>query len=176
MIKPVLLIVASKGYQPVEFGDTKKVLVDAGIPVLVVSSRKGVAEAKPIDGYPASVSVDYSVAEIKPELVGGVFLIGGPGALESLDTDETHALLCAVAQKSIPYGAICISPRILARAGVLKGKRATGWDDDGELAELFAAKGVEYVRQPVVVDGTVVTADGPRAAHSFGKAIVRVVS
>lgn len=176
MIKPVLLIVASKGYQPVEFEDTKKALLDAGIPVLVASDHTGRAQAKAVEGYPESTSVDHAIADVKPEAVAGVFIIGGPDALEFLDTDETHALLRAVAQKSMPYGAICIAPRIVARAGLLTGKKATGWDDDGELTALFAAHGVEYVRKPVFVDGNVITADGPRAAHSFGDAIVRAVS
>lgn len=176
MLKPVLLVVASKGYQPVEFENTKKALISAGILVAVASTRKGIATAKPIEGYPESTLVDYAISEIKPEMIAGIFLIGGQGALESLDTDETHRLLRLVAQESIPYGALCISPRIVARAGLLKDKRATGWNGDGKLAEIFDEHGVEYDDQSVVVDGNVITADGPSAAHLFGEAIVRVIS
>ena len=34
-------------------------------------------------------------------------------------------------------GAICYSPRILAKAGILKDKKATGWNDDHELEATF---------------------------------------
>jgi protease I len=69
-------------------------------------------------------------------------------------------------------GAICYSPRILAKAGLLKGKKATGWNDDNELEGIFNNYGVTYMPSHVVVDGSVITADGPMAATEFAQVII----
>ena len=67
--------------------------------------------------------------------------------MESLDNDISYNFLKQAQQHNISYGAICISPRILAKAGVLKGKKATGWNDDHELEGVFKEYGVKYEKQ-----------------------------
>ncbi|MBI4993024.1 MAG: DJ-1/PfpI family protein [Candidatus Magasanikbacteria bacterium] len=183
MFKKILFIIASEGFQPIEYGDAKKVLEAAGHQVVAVSDMAGKAIAK--DG--SAVEVDLIVSELNarrdlsPALSSaeerehnydGLFFIGGPGALEHLDNEDSYKLLREWQKTGKPYGAICISPRILAKAGVLQNKKATGWDSDGELARIFADNGVEYVRQPVVVDGNVVTGNGPSAAREWGEKII----
>jgi protease I len=188
-MKTVLLIVAFKGYQPVEYGHTREVLEKAGIKVAVGSTELGTAQAAPSKKhaqvcddpgctktaaqYPAyeQVKVDVSIDAIKPENYDGIFLIGGPGALEYLDNPVVYGVMQKSTQLSKVIGAICISPRILAKAGLLQGKKATGWDDDGELRGVFKKNSVARVNKPVVVDGNIITADGPRAAAEFGQAI-----
>lgn len=169
--KVILLVVAFHNYQPIEYGDTKQVLASAGLLVKTASDQMGTATTK--DG--STTSVDIVLSDVNPADYAGVFFIGGPGALEHLDTQESNRILNEAMLAQMPYGAICIAPRILAKANVLTGKKATGWDDDGKLAEIFAQNNVEYVREPVVVDGNVVTANGPGAAREFGEAIAHLL-
>ena len=75
----------------------------------------------------------------------------------------------------MPFGAICVSTRILAKAGTLKDKRATGWDGDNELGGVYKEHGVTYVPEDVVVDGNVITATGPTVAKEFGQQVVAVL-
>lgn len=171
MNKTVVLIIASNGYQPVEYGRTKETIEKAGIAVITASDALGIA----ISSGDKTAQVDMLVQKIDPEKYAGIFIIGGPGALEHLDNMSTHDVMRKAAQLSKPYGAICISPRILAKIGLLKGKKATGWDADQELSKIFGANGVTLVPNDVVVDGTVVTAAGPVAAQKFGEAIISVV-
>jgi putative intracellular protease/amidase len=63
----------------------------------------------------------------------------------------------------------------LAKAGVLKNIHATWWDGDGELQDVFDKYGVVRVDEPVVVDGVVVTENGPLSARDFGKKIIEVL-
>ena len=126
MAKKVLLLIAGKGYQPVEYGDTKKELEDAGIEVVTGSDVEGQAYAN--DGTVAHVNV--TLDEVDVDEYDGIFVIGGPGALEHLDRAEVYNIMRKAADEGKAYGAICISSRILARAGVLTGKQATGWDKD----------------------------------------------
>lgn len=185
--KVIVLIIASQGYQPLEYCLTMQAVQEAGIKVVVGSDKPGIAVSKdcgdenckecPIAferaGKHIKAQVDLVVPAIDPANYDGIFLIGGPGAMECLDKPDIYSLMQKTAQLGKPFGAICISPRILAHAGLLKGKKATGWDGDHQLAEIFKQFGVTYVQEPVVVDGNLITATGPSAATAFGEAIVR---
>ncbi|MEK7118263.1 MAG: DJ-1/PfpI family protein [Patescibacteria group bacterium] len=168
----VLLIVAQEGFQTKEYHDPKRVLEAAGHTVVTASAEKGVA----ISNIGEKVSIDVALRDVKVVDYDAVFVIGGPGALRFLDNDETARIMKeAKAREKMPYGAICVSPRILSKAGVLQGKKATGWDSDEKLAGIFDDGGAIYERAPVVIDGRIVTADGPASAEAFGHAIVNIL-
>jgi len=92
--------------------------------------------------------------------------------MDHLDNNVSYSLCKKTVAAGKLLGAICITPRILAKAGVLTGKKATGWDGDNELAAIFKEHDVTYEKKPVVVDGKFVTATGPSAAHEFGQTIL----
>jgi putative intracellular protease/amidase len=168
---PVILIVAFDGYQQVEYVDTKKAIEQAGLIVKTASTLKGAAIAK--DG--STCQIDLKIEEIDPKTCAGVFLIGGPGALDDLNTLKMHAIIQKIVAAAKPCGAICISTRILAQAGVLDNKKATGWNDDHKLEALYKAHHTTYVKSPVVLDDIIITAQGPDAAKEFGNGIVSLV-
>jgi len=66
-----------------------------------------------------------------------------------------------------------ISPVILAKAGALKGKKATVWSSplDRSPIKILEAQGAEFVDEKVVWDGNIITGNGPDAAREFGKTI-----
>jgi len=165
--KTVVLIVASQGYQATEYEVPKKILSDAGVKVVTASNKPGVAG----EGRTSTI-VDLTVREINPQAYDGFFIIGGPGALANLDNQDTHRVMQEAVKNKKLIGAICISPRILAHAGLLTGKRVAGWNTDGALPGILAGIGATFVNEKVVVDGMIITASGPMAAAEFGKAIV----
>lgn len=66
-------------------------------------------------------------------------------------------------------GAICLGPVTLANAGVLGGRGATCVS----LAEAhLRQKGATLERTGVVVNGTIVTADGAQSSRAFAEALV----
>ncbi|MDD1666685.1 MAG: DJ-1/PfpI family protein, partial [Methanomicrobiales archaeon] len=71
--------------------------------------------------------------------------------------------------------AICLSPVVLARAGVLSGKKATVFRTADSVAEMRKG-GADLRGEPVVVDGRFVTANGPAVARRFGEAVVSGLS
>lgn len=169
----ILLLIAQKGFQSIEYADTKRELEAAGHVVVTGSVTKGVATSHLGEDVP----VDVALPDVKAADYDAIFAIGGPGALSSLDNKDTLRIFNeAKAEGTMPYGAICIAPRILASAGVLSGLHATGWDEDAKLESIFSNNGVLYTRGSVVVDGRVVTADGPMSAKEFGKKINEVLS
>ncbi|HBR71097.1 TPA: hypothetical protein DIC20_04870 [Candidatus Dependentiae bacterium] len=172
--KKVVLIIAHEGYQPIEYCNTRKELEKADIAVMTASDKAGVA----IDcfGEEESEKVTLTVKDLlKKDLdtLAGIFLIGGGGALDCLDNEDTQELMRRAEKNGLWYGAICISPRILCHAGLIDGKKITGWDNDGKLKSECAKSDV--VGGPVVVDGKLITAQGPKAATEFGQAIVNAL-
>lgn len=165
---PIVLVVAFDGYQQTEYLDTKKNLEKAGYTVKTASTVKGAAIAK--DG--STCTVDLKLEDIDPKTCSGVFLIGGPGALNDLNSLKMHAIIQKVFAAGKMCGAICISTRILAESGILNGKKATGWDDDHKLANIYAQHNITYIKAPVVIDGKIVTAQGPNSAQEFAKTII----
>ena len=169
--KTVGLVIASTGYQPLEYSVPKKILEKAGINVITISNRPGYART--ITGEQATV--DITLQNVDLNQLDGLFFIGGPGALYHLDNTTSHNLIKKAFGKNKLVGAICISPRILAKSGILTGKNATGWDGDGQLFNIFKRYNVHYIRNSVVVEGNIITASGPPAAHEFGQQIVTLL-
>lgn len=168
----VLLLIAQEGFQTKEYYDTKHALSAAGHTVVTASAEKG----KAVSNIGEEITTDLALRDVPVEYYDGVFAIGGPGALRFLDNKDTARIMReAEARPEMPYGAICIAPRILAKAGVLRGKKATGWDEDGKLESILRDGGASYEHAGTVTDGRVVTADGPMSAEAFGKAIAKLL-
>ncbi|OGZ06494.1 MAG: hypothetical protein A3C93_05475 [Candidatus Lloydbacteria bacterium RIFCSPHIGHO2_02_FULL_54_17] len=168
----VLLLVAQDGFQTKEYHDPKYVLEHAGHTVVTASPDGGSAKSN----IGESIPIQIVLRDVQVGDYDAVFAIGGPGALKSLDNEETVRIMKdADAREGMPYGAICISPRILAKCGLLRGKKATGWNGDEKLPAIYEVNGVSYKREPVVSDGRLITADGPSSAEAFGEAIARIL-
>jgi putative intracellular protease/amidase len=170
--KKVLLIVASKGFQPVQYQEPKQVLDDAGFAVITASDQGSIAVAN--NGF--ETIVDYTLEYVKVGDYDGIFVIGGPGALEYLDDASAYRIVIEAKQCGIPFGAICSGTRVLSHAGVLNGVRATGWNGDAKAKADFEDGGAEYDSDDLVVDGKVITAVGSTAANDFGNAIVSMLT
>ncbi len=167
----ILLIVAHEGYQPIEYNEPKKILEDGGFTVITASDKSGTAT----DSEGGKTHVNLTLSQVKVTDYDGIFFIGGPGALEHLDTKESYRIIKDASQKYLPLGAICISTRILAKANALTRKRATGWNGDNELEKFYASYEVIYLPEPVVVTENIITATGPAAAKTFGQEIISLV-
>lgn len=171
MAKPVVFVIAHDGFQPIEYSVPKTLLERAGYLVVTASNQKTPAVAS--DG--STTDVDLLISEVDPNLYEGIFFIGGPGSLENLDNPTSIELIKTAAQANIILGAICAPTRILAKAGVLTGKRATGWNGDNELGGIFKEHGVNYKAEDVIVDGDFITAIDPSAAREFGERIISML-
>lgn len=55
---------------------------------------------------------------------------------------------------------------------MLKGKKATGWNEDGQLGGVIEKNQGFYVNDLVVIDGNLITATDPSAVMAWGEAIL----
>ena len=168
----VLLVVAQAGFQPVEYGDTRAELEKAGVEVKVASFAA--AEAIGADG--SKINIDVAITDVDINEFDAVALIGGEGAVKEFDNNQDVIKLVQDFDNSDKVvAAICFSPVVLAQARLLKDRKATVWNGDGEQAEKLGAAGATFIAQPVVVDTKIITANGPAAASEFGKTIAKVL-
>ncbi|MCX7641624.1 MAG: DJ-1/PfpI family protein [Elusimicrobiales bacterium] len=167
-MKKAAFFIAFKGFRDEEYSEPKKILENNGIKVTTVSTSKGKAEGK----FKMTADVDITIDEIKPDDYDILILVGGPGALEHLDTPKVRRMFSDFHISGKPIAAICISPVILAHAGILKNKRATVWVDGKD--ELIK-NGAIYTGNSVEIDSKIITANGPQAAKDFGNKIVEIL-
>lgn len=165
----VLLVVAKRGFQDVEYADTRSVLESAGHDCVVASSEPGLCKGQ----FGAEAVADLTLLDVREDFdaFDAFVFIGGPGAALLKNNPDAVAIAAGAFANEKVVAAICIAPVVLAKAGILKGKRATVWDGDGKQSEFLEAHGAAYAGDPVIVDGKIVTANGPPAAKEFGKAI-----
>jgi len=102
-----------------------------------------------------TLTADAALADVPhPDIV---LVPGGPGTEELTGGDPILDWLRAADQTSTWTTSVCTGSLILARAGLLTGRRATThWTAEVELGRL----GAEAVRERVVFDGKYVTAAG----------------
>lgn len=164
----VLMVIAPEDFRDEELLEPKQILTDAGAKVTVASTRAGAASGM----LGASVNPDVVVDTIKPGDYHAVVVVGGMGSPTHLwNHTKLHELLQHAAGNGGVAGGICLSGAVLAKAGILNGKRATVWAMDESLKALEEGK-AQYTAEHVVADGNVITADGPEAATDFGHALV----
>ncbi|MBU0586567.1 DJ-1/PfpI family protein [Candidatus Micrarchaeota archaeon] len=170
-MKKVLIVIAHKEFQDYEFVGTVKELKNADIEFDVVSTQAGTCtgsggtevEAKGLESLEFN---DYQA----------VAYIGGPGTIDVRADERFVELAKEFMDNGKVVAAICWAPTILAKAGVLKGKKATVWlGEDPEYetstSEVLKNYGAEFVNESVVENGKIITANGPQAASEFGKKI-----
>lgn len=169
--KKVLIVIAPKEFRDEELAQPKQVLEAAGAEVRVASTAPG-----PCTGMlGAKVTPDVALSQATAKDYDAVVVVGGMGSPKHLWNDPSlHSLLKDAQLAGKVIGGICLSGAALAKAGVLEGKRATVWRTPESLAEMEKGK-AKTMNEPVVVDGKIVTANGPEAAKDFGKEIARAL-
>ena len=165
----VLIAIAPEKFRDEELAEPLAALQKAGIAFDIASTRRGACTGM----LGARTTATISFEELDPEQYDGLVIVGGAGSQVHLWNDEVLVHLVKYYQKwGKLTAAICLAPVVLARAGVLKGKRATYFESSASDFEMKRG-GAVIIKSPVVTDGRIVTANGPLAAKEFGEAVVK---
>ena len=172
--KKAAMIIAFKDFRDEEYFVPKEILEKAGAEVKTASNKIGTA----IGADGGEVKVDLLVSEINPTDFYAIIFIGGPGCLKNLDDESSYRVAQETVSQNRVLASICISPVILAKAGVLEGRKATVWSSvmDRSSVRILKDNGTIYQDEDVVVDGKIITGNGPAAAKEFGQAIVEALT
>ena len=102
-----------------------------------------------------------------------VVLPGGQPGSDNLNNDSRiHDLLRKTIKQGKVVAAICAAPIVLAKAGLLDGKKATSYPG---CIDQMGVPGLKYTGGLVERDGQVVTARGPGAAMDFALALIEIL-
>ena len=166
--KKIAMLIAHKDFRDEEYQTPRKLFEAQGATVKVASSS--LEEAGGMLG--AKVKPDMLLKDVKVAEYDAIIFVGGSGATEYWDDPTAHAIAKEAVEKGKVLAAICIAPATLAKAGVLKGKKATVFSSAA--GELKAA-GCDYTGQPVERDGKIITANGPDAAEKFAAEVIKAL-
>ncbi|MBM3694767.1 MAG: type 1 glutamine amidotransferase [Actinobacteria bacterium] len=140
-------------------------LLEEGHQVILVGSEA--LEYKGKHGYP--VRAEVGAGEVRADELDGVVVPGGFGP-DSLRLDPNMVTLTRdLAEAGKPVAAICHGPSLLISADVLRGRRATSY---AAVRDDVRNAGAQWVDEPVVVDGPIITSRVPDDLPQFVRAVL----
>ena len=131
--KKILMVIAQQDFRDEELFKPKAVFEGAGASVFVAAPRKETAMGM----LGGEVQPDFAISDVNASEFDAVVVVGGSGSPKYLwdDTQLRNLVRDAYAGGKV-VAAICLSPVVLARAGILKGKSATVFPSTDAIAEL----------------------------------------
>lgn len=162
----VVMIIASQKFQDEEYQTPQVLLAQAGAGITVASSS--LDESAGMLGQ-VKVKPDILIKDVKVKEFDAIIFVGGVGAKEYYDSKPAHDIVKEAVKETKVLAAICIAPVILAKAGVLKDKKATVFSSEKDTLEKYGAL---CQAKDVVQDGQIITANGPKAAEDFALTII----
>lgn len=116
---------------------------------------------------------DTTLDAVMDQAFDMMVLPGGlPGADHLNEDPRIHQLLKRLSSEGGYTAAICAAPKVLARAGLLDGRKATGFP--GVLDSLKLPR-VDLQLERVVRDDRVITSRGPGTAMDFALELVELL-
>jgi len=160
-----ILVPLADGFEDIEVATIVDVLRRAGIGVDTVSMVGGVVTSS----HDVKIMADKKISDVSVENYDGIVLPGGsPGFVNLGKSSKLKELLEQFNERGKLIAAICGAPSVLAKYHLLDNKRATIYP--GMEREL------PYPRdEKVVIDGNVITSQGPGTAMEFALAIVEKI-
>lgn len=163
---PRVLVPLAQGCEELEAITIIDLLRRAGIEVVTAG----------LDDNPVTASrgvkliPDTSIQQVENDDFDMLVLPGGqPGSDHLSDNEQIIKIIQRLAAENRFISAICAAPRVLARAGVLDGKRATCYP--GSL-DSFELSSTDITNESVVIDGKIVTSRGPGTAMDFALTLI----
>jgi 4-methyl-5(b-hydroxyethyl)-thiazole monophosphate biosynthesis len=161
-IQMKVMVPFAEGFEEVEALTIVDVLRRADIQVDTV----GVIGSVINGAHGIRVMVDKRLSEVKQADYDAIILPGGnPGYINLGRSGQLIEMVKKFNSQNKLIGAICGAPSILAKEGLLDNKRATIYPGNEKL--------LAYPRdKPVVIDGNIITSQGPGTAMEFAIRIV----
>ena len=174
MTNKIAMIIAHRDFRDEEYFIPKRILMSSNFEILTASDSND----KAIGMHGGEAKIDLAVDNLLVDDFDAVLFIGGAGVIEYVNNSHFHRIARETLEKNKVLGAICVAPMILAKAGVLKGKKATVWSSpmNKNPIKVLEENGAIYQDETVIKDGNIITANGPMAADQFAQTIVETLT
>jgi len=158
-----VLIPLVEGFEEIEAVAPIDLLRRAGLEVVTA----GVGSRQVRGSHGIVVEADALLADVVGDSFDLIMLPGGPGTRKLMDVAELQHALKAQVAAGRSVAAICAAPTVLAKAGLLRGRRVACFPAvEDELV------GATVVREDVVIDGNMITSRGAGTSIPFALAII----
>ena len=166
---PIAHIYLAEGFEEVEMVSVADILRRAGVEVQLVSLTEKLAVT---GAHAITVQADIAFSAAS-KLADAIILPGGgPGTQNMLASTALHARLNAHLVAGKQVAAICAAPMVLAKAGILQGRKACCFPGcENSLVE----GGATISAYNVVTDSLITTSRGAGTAAAFGLALARLL-
>jgi len=164
-----ILILCGPDYEDMELHYPRYRLIEEGAEVVVAGIGEETYKGK--KGYP--ITVDAQVSDLNARDFDAVVIPGGYAPDHMRRSPELLSLVREISDDGKAVAVICHAPWVAISAGILKGKRMTcvpAIKDD------VINAGADYVDEPVVVDGNLVTSRRPDDLPQFLPALIDVIA
>jgi len=167
--KSVLIVIAHRDFRDEEFKEPFELLKNSGFKVTVAST-----DTTPAKGMLGMVvKPEILISQVIPDSFNGLVIAGGTGFKELWDDKVLHNIIRNFYDNHKTIAAICIAPVALARAGILKDKKATVYPQVADEIKPYCR---EFTSRDVEISDNVITGSGPQAAKEFARAILEAIS
>lgn len=154
------------GFEDVEAIEPIDIMRRAGITVKTV----GVMGKNATSSHDITVEADILIDDVNKDDMEMLVLPGGPGHTNLDGSKKVQDLITYALEKDIYIAAICASPSILGKRGILDGKNYTCFPG----FEKYCVKG-SFTGEKATLDGKILTAKGAGAAADFGFKMVEIL-
>lgn len=163
---PRVLVPLAPGFEELEAVTVVDLLRRAGVEVVTAGLADGPVRAS----RGVVVVPDTTLDRVADDDFDMIVLPGGLPGADHLNADpRIHRILRRTAAAGGYTAAICAAPKVLAGAGLLDGRKATGYP--GVLDRLNLPR-TELLQRAVVTDGRIVTSRGPGTAMDFALELI----
>ena len=164
----MVYILLGTGFEEMEALAPCDILRRGGVPVKLA----GVTGRKVRGGHGVEIVTDCILEDINLHDAEMIVIPGGLGGVESIEASAAAMQLIEDAyHRDIEVAAICAGPRVLARLGILEGKKAVCYPGmEGEMAGGKMTQKTSTVR-----DGKVTTGRGPGACIDFALKLLEIL-
>ena len=164
----ILIVLANKDFRDEEYNIPEAIYKENGIGIKV-------AAADPNDCIGTGgtiISPDLTFDQVNEDQFDAIMFVGGLGVERYFADESAIGLAKQFYQDKRIVSAICWAPVILAKAGIVSGKRVTGSSDSEN--DLVAAGG-NYTGAEVEIDSNIITGNGPEASEKFAQTVTDAI-
>ena len=155
-------ILIDDGFEDSEFIYPYNRLIEAGIAVDVVAEKKVVYRGK----HGTTAKATQMIHGLNSSDYDGVYVPGGYAPERLRREPEMVAFVRSLYEEGKVLCAVCHGPSLLASAGILKGKKVTGYHS---IKDDLKNAGAYYADKPVEQDGKIITARDPKSLPAMMK-------
>ncbi|MCU7828633.1 MAG: DJ-1/PfpI family protein [Candidatus Thiodiazotropha sp. (ex Myrtea sp. 'scaly one' KF741663)] len=165
-----VLVPLAQGCEELEAVTITDLLTRAGIEVITAG-----LDEKPVKASRGMTLIpDTTIGQVMDQDFDMIVLPGGLPGADYLNEDvRIHEILKRLHDNGGYAAAICAAPKVLAKAGLLAGRRATSYPGVLDAMDLPQ---VEVQLERVVRDERVITSRGPGTAMDFALALIELLA